>query len=144
MVDITISANVVAWYGAIVATVSGLMGGYAIWRDRTKLKVSVSPSMNIMPLPSGSDPNAAFVVVKVANVGRRPIHLENAHFKPRTKGKKWLVVFTPWRPGPILNEGQSATTFVDRSELSLADMESIIVYDQAGRSWKARIPKERG
>ena len=142
MMNITIPVDAVAWYAAIVATASAFVVGYAIWRDRTKLRVTVMPSMKIFPTPDGHEQDATFAVIKAANTGRRPIHLGDAHLMPREKGNKAAMLTAPWLPGPQLDEGQSASTYVDLADLDLRDFGFAVVYDGTGKGWKARIPKE--
>lgn len=71
-ITIQISATAVAWYGAIIATVSILIGAYNAWRDRARIKVKVSYHILLKPLG-----NKEFAVITVINRGRRPITLNS-------------------------------------------------------------------
>ncbi len=67
---IQISAEAVAWYGAIIATVSILVSAYSVWRDRARIDVEVNRNVIGFP-PNTKD----FVSITVINKGRRPIIL---------------------------------------------------------------------
>lgn len=47
LIKIEISANTVAWYGAILSTISLLIGIYKIWIDRPRLKIFVTRDLEI-------------------------------------------------------------------------------------------------
>jgi hypothetical protein len=139
---INISVDAVAWYGAIVATASAIASGCAVWRDRIKLKVSVRPGMKITESFGNYSKDATYVVIEVANVGRRPIHLcQFPFFKLKGKKQGGLVVKGPWHPKDHLEEGESATMLAKQDSLDLSQITCVLVKDATGRFWKGKIRK---
>lgn len=142
--NITVSGDAVAWYGAIVATTSVLVGGYAVWRDRAKLKVTASPGMKITESSGDYSKDSTYVLIEVANVGRRGIHLRQLPFF-KIKGKKTggLLVKGRWQPKENLGEGESATMPCIQDGLDLTQITCVVVNDAAGRAWTGRIGKRQ-
>lgn len=140
--NITISGDAVAWYGAIVATASVFVGGYAVWRDRAKLKVKARPGMKLTESFGAYSADATYIVIEVANVGRRAIHLQQLPFF-KLKGKKTegLMVKGPWQPKEHLEEGQSATMLCKQDGVDLGQTACVVVKDATGREWKGKIEK---
>jgi len=143
--NITITGDAVAWYGAIVATASAFVGGYAIWRDRAKLTISARPDMKISESIGNYSKDATYIVIEVANVGRRAIHLRQLPFL-KLKGKKTagLVVKGPWQPRDHLEEGESATMLCKQEGMDLTQVTCVVVKYATGKAWKGRIKKKKG
>jgi hypothetical protein len=140
--NITISGDAVAWYGAIVATLSVFVGGYAVWRDRAKLKVTARPGMKLSESVGDYSADTTYIVIEVANVGRRAIHLRQLPFF-KLKGKKTegLIVKGPWQPKEHLEEGQSASMLCKQDNMDLSMISRVVVKDATGRKWKGKIEK---
>jgi len=108
--NIIISGDAVAWYGAIVATVIAIATGYAVWRDRGRLKVSVRSNVRITESFGPYSKDNRYMVIEAANAGRRPLKIGFPHFK--LKGKSgWLCVNGPWVPNDYLKEGEVVRIF---------------------------------
>lgn len=68
-----IPTNAVAWYGAIIATGSLILGYLNFRRDRPRLSVTANTNMFS---PAWEGP---MIVIQVANIGRRTVHLAALH-----------------------------------------------------------------
>ena len=139
---ITISGDAVAWYGAIVATTSVLVGGYAVWRDCTKLKVSVRPDMKLTESFGDYSKDSTYLFIEVANIGRRVIHLKELPYFKRKGMKGGLVVKGPWQPKADLAEGESAMMLCIQDGVDFAQLTCVVVKDATGRYWTGRIRKK--
>ncbi len=73
---LTITANVVAWYAALVGTGSLAVSFYNAWRDRAHLRVTASAGYRVPPGSHPYDPKKLYISVVVANRGRRPTTVE--------------------------------------------------------------------
>jgi len=71
---ITITAEAVAWYAAIVATVSVAVQAAIFFRDRKRVKVSFRMGYEIIGDPRYT---GTYTMVYVVNTGRRPFTLTN-------------------------------------------------------------------
>jgi|WetSurMetagenome_2_1015567.scaffolds.fasta_scaffold327319_2 hypothetical protein len=142
--QIDISVSAVAWYGAVVATVSAIAGIYAIRRDRPKLKVRVRSKVSIGELiESGVEPSVACqigeaCIIEATNVGRRRIRLQsNPEYKYKDQKRKCDYA---WRPKSDLAEGEKAVIIMGKNA-DLSQLTCVVVKDATGRAWKGKICK---
>lgn len=140
--QITISAEAVAWYGAIVATTSAILGAISVFRDRAKIRVSATPDMKIVQSVGDYSKDSSYILIEVANVGRRTVHLRELPYLT-LKGEKRtsLIVKGPWQPSSILAEGESATMLGRQQDVDLSQIRRVIVTDATGRRWKGKVRK---
>lgn len=118
VVKIEISANVVAWYGAIVATISFIatfiLSLLKYLRDRARVKVKVShgfiaPRMQI--------DNNLKIFVEAINHGRRTVTLKSAGFS-LINGEQAVLVNPENIKFPFeLKEGKSCMVYYEKTEL---------------------------
>ncbi len=73
--SVTISADAVAWYGAILATIAAAKTIYDWWIDRSRLKIRWSFDMLMQ------DETETFFVVEVINKGKRPVKITHVAVK---------------------------------------------------------------
>ena len=111
---IEISAGVVAWYGAIVATLSAFILFLNYLRDRGRIKVKLSQGFLAYGSNLGKDVQ---LFIEAINVGRRPVTLTSVGFS--LKNGKQLVII---KPEPInfpyeLQEGKSIQVWVDKNDI---------------------------
>lgn len=144
--EITITANAVAWYGAIVgslgiliAMLSAATSIYAVRRDRTKLKLSVVPDMMMTALMAGINTLGPFIIINAANVGRRPIHLASFPWFTLHGETQSLLIKGQWQPTSELAENKSSDFYVIQNKIDLSKLKAICVKDQTGRVWSQKI-----
>src|SRR5262245_43999259 len=70
-VKITITADVVAWYAAIVGTLALAVNVYLARRDRAHLAVTAQSGYRVTPGVHPYSPDTLYICVTVANRGRR-------------------------------------------------------------------------
>lgn len=141
--NITISGDVVAWYGAIVATASAVFVAYAILRDRVKVKVSARPNMRLITVGGPQDDDETYIVIEVSNVGRRPVHLQRLPYFTLKGEEGGLVVKGDWAPAATIEEGRSASLFARQGSFTvgLDKLKGVCVRDETGRVWKGKVKK---
>jgi hypothetical protein len=116
--NIEITADTVAWYGAIVGTISFIttfiLGLLSYLRDRGKIKVKLSEGFLIPSIYLGDKTQ---IFVEAINTGRRPVTLVGVGFT-LSNGKSLVI------PKPInisfpyeLCEGKATQVFTDRDTL---------------------------
>lgn len=141
IVKFEISASSVAWYGAIVATVSALATLYKIIQDRTKLLITIKPNMKVYPknTPYGDTTN---VVVSIVNGGRRPITISNVWFETRQRDKPGLLLSDSIRQGSVeLSEGKGSDYLCDQNQKELLDARFVCVSDSKGRTHRRKLSR---
>ncbi len=110
--SITISANTVAWYAAIVATVSASVTILNYLSDRRKLKVSASHG-----LITGTGDWSAKVILTAANTGKRPVTIQGVGFTFYDKSDLILTTTPNLNLPKTVKEGDSCSTWIDHAEL---------------------------
>jgi hypothetical protein len=138
---ITISAEVVAWYGAIVSTLTAGVSTWSVWRDKPSLRVTAQPNMMITGQIGPYTPEKTYIIIDVANTGRHPIVLDAAFLKVN-RGKPYAFVKGDWIPKANLSEGESAKMFCIQKDDYLDSITHIIVRDATGRKWTAKFRKD--
>lgn len=94
---ITVTAEIVAWYGAVVSTAALAATAFTLWRDRSRIVVEGAVGMRVTR--SGPyDPTKDYIVITVRNRGRRP----------RTIDKVGLVYRLPEKSQPVMALGDMA------------------------------------
>jgi hypothetical protein len=74
-ISINISADTVAWYGAIVATLSAIKVLYDIWSDRRRLSIKILPDMHLLETKEREHLKEHYLAVSVTNKGKRPVRI---------------------------------------------------------------------
>lgn len=131
----------VSWYAAIVSTLGLALSLYVTLRDRPRLKISIRANMRSFGA-TPYDPNKLYVVVAVANLGRRPITVGLVGFTQKPRGSEEILLSDCTREGAQeIGEGKSATYLAEQEGLPLAKLRHVVVTDQTGRVWKQRVPR---
>lgn len=140
MINISITAENVAWYGAIVATASVIFSGINLWRDRSRIKISHSKSY-VMNAP-GYDTNELYFDIQVRNIGRRTIALGNIGIKLLDGSTLLLSDSFNERVNKVLTEQNPRTNFLTlNKEIDFTKAHYIAVFDEAGREYRKYFSK---
>lgn len=141
MPEITISATAVAWYAALVSTASLALGLFLTLRDRPRIRVTARTNWVAFG-ESEYDPEERYICITVANRGRRPVTIHSVGLESKGKGPDYLSSDS-MRKGPReVGEGKAESYFLAQSGLDTEAIRNVIVVDQTGRKWRARL--ERG
>ena len=116
---LTISASVVAWYAALVSTITGALQMANFLRDRKKVKLTLARHMAV-----AHDPRRAgktFAILRVTNSGRRPLTVTGVYFYDLGNTGALLNDTSPALPHQ-LTEGQTLLAFLAHiSDLNSTD-----------------------
>lgn len=141
--QLTISAAAVAWYAAIVATLSLGVSLFVALRDRPRITVVGRPGYKVTSPAGGYNPNKLYIMVNVANRGRRPVTVEKAFLQ--MKSKPHAILTDSLLRGPQeLREGRSVTFLVEQEGIDFANVKAVVAIDQTGRHWKGSLRREKG
>lgn len=139
--------GIVAIYGAAVATITAVIQGIRIFRDRARVKVKVG----LCQLCGGAEDiygYKAAIGITAINKGRRPITLSSGGL--RLSNNADLVTLQPARMLPRdLSENKSFDIFMSvdnlKAEFKKLDPSIVInfawVKDQTERIYKAKVPE---
>lgn len=137
-----ITANAVAWYGAIVASLGFVFGLYNILRDRARVKIEYGPDRKV--IGTGIyDENKDYLCIKVINKGRRPIKIDQALLVELGNDKNLILAdsFSDKRI-KVLSEECPSTTFMAQQDLF--DLKKILyvqIEDGTGRKHKKYVKR---
>jgi len=139
IIKIEISATTVAWYGAIVATMSAVIGILNYLRDRSKIKIRYKGGWKIIGQQALYDSAKTYFVITVINKGRRPIRIERAGIRMVGLEHPWFLLsdsFMPYR-NKVLTEENPTTEFLVSEELiDFSKAWYIAVKDATGREYR--------
>lgn len=123
--------DVVAFWGATVATANVGWTFARDWRDRGRLEV-----MAIIGkiYPTRVDKNR--VIVTITNIGRRPITISGLYgtLRNNSNGKDSFFVKTQFLPKKLA-ETESITEVTELID-DLPNVKSLLVYDTSGKKWQ--------
>jgi hypothetical protein len=134
--SITISANTVAWYAAIVATISLLVTFYNAWKDRARIRISINSNMQIRNV-SFYSPQKTYIDIAIRNRGRRPVKISTVALKLyRTRGFFLLNDSVHQHMPRVLTEEEPRTNFfVEQNLVAPERIEYAVVHDEAGNMY---------
>ncbi len=138
---IEISASTVAWYAAIVATTSAFLSGFNIWRDSRRIKITLKKHMKIYP-PDPGEEDKVFLVIDVANVGRRPITITHVGFYEIGKKEGGLLADSFTKGQREIQEGKSTVYLMDQSLIDIEKLKTVIAVDATGKTYKKKITRK--
>ena len=107
-----ISTSMVAWYGAIVATVSVIIAFLNYFRDKAKIKVKISQGFLTYGDHLGDDTQ---IFIEAVNIGRRPVTLSGAGLT-LMNGKQLVFIRPELVSFPYeLEEGKSVQVWIGKT-----------------------------
>ena len=137
--SIEISANAVAWYGAVVATIGCSVSAYNAWRDRPRIEIKYQKDMAVHGVDSIYPRDKTYFNITVINKGRRPINISKAAIRTIGHDKKFAILadsFFPHR-NSILTETNPVSEFMmEQDEKVLESIWYISVYDATGKEYR--------
>jgi hypothetical protein len=133
---VTITASVVAWYAAIVSTLSSAIQVANHLRDRVRVRVTLKKNMETMndPVHHGMK----LTLVKTVNTGRRPVYITNVGMVYLDDRGAIFNDNTPRLPCE-LTEGKYVQTFFDQSKLNFDEVRYFVAYDAVGREFRTHF-----
>ena len=141
-ISITISAATVAWYAAIVSTVSVAIAILNYLGDKRRLKVSASHGFL-----TGVGDDTTKVILTAANTGKRPVTVQGVGFL-FNDGSDLILMNTPnLRLPKAVEQGESCSTWINHDELleslkgenrTIQDIKSVWFRDSTGVRFTAK------
>jgi hypothetical protein len=128
---ISISGNVVAGYAAVLSTVTGAFQLRNYYLDRARIKVTAQPNMQIYgdPMYAGK----TLIMVRVANLGRRPVTITSVGgYRRQPKNVAFVLGNCVPELPHELTEGKSLTAIVEASEIDVSNVHWWYATDAVG------------
>jgi hypothetical protein len=129
-------SSAVAFYGAIVATATGIVQIINFRRDRPRVKITVTSNADFhVHSEEGDDP---YTTVTVANAGRRPVTITGVSCRKLYPKKGYVVCNCNPLPQE-LTEGKQLTAYVDEMQFDVCELEGWEVYDAVGHTYRRPV-----
>lgn len=136
-ISLSISADTVAWYGAILATIGSVISLYNLLRDRAKIKLWYSFDNKI--IGEFYEKGKEYLRVDVTNLGRRPIKVTHVGGQIHGESKTMLFSdsFQKQNEDRILTEQNPSVTYItDQDEIDRKRLWYVFVIDARGREYR--------
>jgi hypothetical protein len=128
----------VAWYGAVVATVSLVIAVYVAWRDRPRVVVYGVRGYRI-PGSGAFSPDKQYITITITNRGRRPVTISAVYYRSRCDKSRTLlndsIIVTPTE----LAEGRSNTYLLGYDLVDPSDIRHLVAVEDDGREWNGKV-----
>jgi hypothetical protein len=135
-ISIQISTTSVAWYGAIVATISAIVAILNMWRDQARVKVTFQKGLMIMNAIPPYSEDKTYFAVHITNKGRRPVAVGNIAVKYISGETFILASSLDNQETRIITEEKPHTMILtDEETIDLPKLSTILVYDLSGRKY---------
>jgi len=123
------TTQLIAWYGALVATIVAIINISTAWRDRSRIVVTGKPGMRVTA-NAPYDPTKDYIVITVRNKGQRPRTITNVGIKLKKGDYKVLVATDCAFKGHVeLTEGQSDMWAIEQDEIDLNNIKCAFALD---------------
>lgn len=135
-ITIQISADAVAWYGAIIATIAAAVSIYNAWRDRPRVVLEFGK--NFRRVEAWEEP---LFYVSVINRGRRPVRIDKAWVKVYGyDGEALLADSLNTTQERTLDERNPKITFWTKEKtMDVSSIYRIYASDDTGKIYKKYI-----
>lgn len=135
-ITVNITATHVAWYGALLATLTAFKVVYDLWSDRGRIKIEWQYNMRM------TDSDDSYFVVTVINKGRRPCKITHVAYK--IVGRKEIALLTDSFYNEnlrVLTEEQPSTAYrMEQGELTESKLWFVTVMDARGKEYRSYNP----
>lgn len=138
MISITINANVVAIYAAIVSTLVLIIQFLNYWNDRINIVLDYKTDYKIHG--ENYNPDKSYLLLTIRNKGKRPVTIEKVGYIANNKEDAHGIFTNSVLYGSReLSEGKATKYIVDQEEINLDKINYFVAYDQAGREYKCEV-----
>jgi hypothetical protein len=135
---VTVSGNLLAWYGAIVATLTALVQLSNHFRDRAKVVLKALKNMQRI----GDRSDTTMTIITATNVGRRPVTIRGfaARLLFSEQGHSdWILPdVRPTLPYEI-TEGREVSAFLNENKADLSSVAYWYAWDGMGREYRLNV-----
>ena len=143
-ISLTISANAVAWYAALVSTVLLIIRYLDYRKDRVNVILDCMPDYRVYGATAPHKPDTDYILIKVINKGRRPVTIGNVGFITKGNNEKDALLSDSLREGPReLNEGKSTSYLMEQDAIDLNKIKYFVAYDLTGREFKGKLKRKK-
>lgn len=136
-VNLYISGNVLAVYGAILSSITAAVQVVTHFKDRVHIRVRVQHNMETIndPLHEGM----TLTMMYISNAGRRPVTVTTVGAYRLFPHNAFVIVETNPHCPCELTEGKQMVAFINQEGLDFSQMESWEAYTATGRTFRYAV-----
>ena len=134
------ATNLIAWYGAIVATVAIIISAWVAWRSRVRIMVSGLSGYRT-EASEPYDPDKTYLLITVSNPGRRPSTIAQVGLSVREGSSEKRVLAADKGP-QVLAGGESSYWIMEYGQdtnLPLENIKYVWASDDTGKMYTGKV-----
>jgi len=135
----SINGNVVALYGAVLATLTATAQIISFFRDRADVKVTYQRNMELIGHPDPRYVNKTFTTLRAVNAGGRPVTITGMGAYRLHPRRAFVCGDTVPVMPTELTEGKYVTAMIDEVDLDFEHIEAFEAWDAVGRKFRCNI-----
>lgn len=136
---IEITGSTVAFYGAVLSTITATAQVISFLRDRARVKVTYQRNMELVGHPDPRYQGMTLTMLRAVNAGRRPVTITGMGAYRLYPRKAFVCADTVPAIPVELTEGKYVTAMVDERDLDFEHVETFEAWDAAGRKFGCNI-----
>lgn len=145
-ITISVSAETIAWYAAIMATCSVILTFLKYLNDRVNVVLKcradyrIGGQGDLHPYKRDTD----YVVITVINKGKRPITIKSVHYvlkHKKDKCKRGILTDSLIQPFRKIQGGESTDYLLEQKYADLDNVKYFIAYDATGRAYRGKLKR---
>jgi len=137
-ISITISANVVAWYAALIST--GLLVVHYLKFRAERVNVVIECAKGYRVRNSGIySKDKEYILVNVINKGVRPVTIKTVACITKKKNDSNFILADSIDKSRELTEGKSTHYLMEQDSVDLKKVKYFAVFDLTGREFRGKL-----
>jgi hypothetical protein len=133
-----LSLSVVAWYAALVATLTAAIQVATYLRERVWVRLMFAKRQQVWGSPEAFPEGKIYTHIKVVNMGRRPVTFTGVGFTYLKGGGAVFLKSVPEMPCEI-TEGKHISVLADESKLDFNRISHFQATDASGRLYRVPV-----
>lgn len=131
--------DIVAFWGAITGTASIVVAYFTYKRDAVMIKVDVKKGWRVMH-SAGYNPNEDYVIIDVANKGRRPVTITTVGYVFLKKEGGVILSDSVILGSRELSEGKNTHYLMEQNKIEdFSEISHFTAYDAVGNAYKKYV-----
>jgi len=147
---ITITAETVAWYGAIVASLAFIISVASVILKYISYRKNDLPRLKIECLKNRKvfgdtiyDTEKTYLSITTTNVGKRPITVTNVGYVTKDKNQSnYLFSDSLLKGAQKLNDGEFASYMIEQDSIDFKTIKHLEVHTSMGKVYKTNKIKD--
>ena len=141
MIEVKISDNAVAWYAAIVATISVIIGYLNYLREKERVSVRYKRKMSVTPSAEsiGYDSNKEYTVIEVVNLSKISVTIKTVGAM-NLGGLNGYLASNSVRDGQVtIDGGKNYIVTVEENIINWDQLDYFVAFSVTGNEYRVYV-----